>query len=270
MNQDQEPPSYDHAVQASLDPDNFVHRLGRLADASVDSFERGELFTQAFRSQLDTIPPSLIEDVANHGLVSSLGLDEATHANDLFRHPLARSRPALHIMNRTTVQLWPNHPMQADMDLTVQATHPFLAQYGGREARLHYFEVTLVTTHPNSVIAVGLTTRPYPLFRMPGWNRYSVGYHSDDGCKFLEDATGGQDYGPSFKQGDTVGCGYEPVEGNVFFTLNGYRIGYAYTGLQPRHYFASVGADGPATLDVNFGARPFLYDIGDAWAGLTI
>ncbi|KAI7863503.1 concanavalin A-like lectin/glucanase domain-containing protein, partial [Spinellus fusiger] len=118
---------------------------------------------------------------------------------------------------------------------------------------------------PEVVLAVGLTTQPYPLFRLPGWNRYSVGYHSDDGHKFCDDATGGQAYGPHWGQGDTVGCGFEPEQGNVFYTLNGHRIDDAYRGLEKHFYFASLGADGPATVRMNFGQTPFLYAIGDVW-----
>ncbi|CAG8616719.1 3408_t:CDS:2 [Paraglomus occultum] len=92
---------------------------------------------------------------------------------------------------------------------------------------LHYFEVT-VLSNPKSkdtTIAIGLATKPYPPFRLPGWNLYSVGYHSDDGCKF-DNAYGGRDYGPEWgKIGDTVGCGYYPNTGFVFFTKNGENIG---------------------------------------------
>ncbi|ORZ15088.1 concanavalin A-like lectin/glucanase domain-containing protein, partial [Absidia repens] len=114
-------------------------------------------------------------------------------------------------------------------------------------------------------LAIGLTTRPYPLFRMPGWNRHSVGYHSDDGHKFCDDATGGQPFGPSWTKGDTVGCIYNVETGTVYFSLNGYLIGGgatgtgAFSGLESHVYYPSIGSDGSATVLVNFGAAPFKY-----------
>jgi len=96
---------------------------------------------------------------------------------------------------------------------------------------------------------------------LPGWNLYSVGYHSDDGRKF-NDAYGGRKYGPEWgKVGDTVGCGYYPATGYVFFTKNGRNLGTAFTGI--RHlWYPTIGADGPCKLEVNFGdgARPFRYN----------
>ncbi|KAI8877913.1 SPla/RYanodine receptor [Backusella circina FSU 941] len=133
----------------------------------------------------------------------------------------------------------------------------------------HYYEITIENTAPNVVLGIGLSTRPYPTFRMPGWNKFSIGYHSDDGHKFCDDATGGQGYGPPYSNGDTVGCGFCPETGNVFFTKNGTFLGFAYQALQRHHYFASIGSDGPARVRVNFGKEPFRFNVNQ-WAGLFI
>ncbi|KAI8983996.1 concanavalin A-like lectin/glucanase domain-containing protein [Mycotypha africana] len=123
---------------------------------------------------------------------------------------------------------------------------------------------------PQTVLAIGLCTRPYPIFRMPGWNKFSVGFHSDDGHKFCDDATGGQPFGPSWgKKGDVIGCGYSPEYGNVYFTVNGMMVGQAFTGLQRHYYYPSIGADGPATISVNFGQQPFKYKVKN-WIGQYI
>lgn len=40
-------------------------------------------------------------------------------------------------------------------------------------------------------IAVGLATKKFPLMdRMPGWDKYSYGWHSDDGCKVCRPVRG--------------------------------------------------------------------------------
>ncbi|CAG8623319.1 12_t:CDS:2 [Paraglomus brasilianum] len=130
------------------------------------------------------------------------------------------------------------------------------------ESILHYCEITVLSnTNPkNTTIAIGLATKPYPPSGLLGWNLYSVGYHSD-GYKF-NDAFEGRSYGPEWgKVGDTVGCGYYPATGLVFFTKNGQTLGTAFTDI--RHlWYPTIGADGPCKLEVNFGdgERQFRYN----------
>ncbi|ORX91362.1 hypothetical protein K493DRAFT_156581, partial [Basidiobolus meristosporus CBS 931.73] len=111
---------------------------------------------------------------------------------------------------------------------------------------------------PNTVFAIGLATRPYPHFRLPGWNIYSVGYHSDDGRRYVDDGYGGRDYSRPFGVGDIVGCGYDRTTGSVFFTRNGVHLGIARQGMW-HLVFPTLGADGDAKVRVNFGETPFKY-----------
>eukprot|EP00937_MAST-01D_sp_MAST-1D-sp2_P001195 g1195.t1 len=105
-------------------------------------------------------------------------------------------------------------------------------------------------TQPDSCIAVGLCTGEFSLVgRQPGWDRRSFGYHGDDGAIFHGSGESSQRWGPSFGEGDTIGCGIaygpalkckshyrDPTAGGadaaentytcvqqfgVFFTLNG-------------------------------------------------
>ncbi|CAG8439196.1 9144_t:CDS:2 [Dentiscutata heterogama] len=123
-----------------------------------------------------------------------------------------------------------------------------------RGQMLHYFEITVLSNPEgkNTTIAIGLATKPYPYFRLPGWNIYSVGYHSNDGRKF-NDAPSGREYGPTWGEvGDTIGCGYNPDVGYVFFTKNGQFLGNAFTSI--RHiWFPTIGANGPCIIETNFG-----------------
>ncbi|CAG8576450.1 9841_t:CDS:2 [Paraglomus brasilianum] len=134
---------------------------------------------------------------------------------------------------------------------------------GNSEVRvLHYFEITVLSNASprDTTIAIGLATKPYPSFRLPGWNLNSVGYHSDDGHKF-NDAFGGRSYGPEWGQvGDTIGCRYYPDLGYVFFTKNGKNLGTAFTGMR-YIWFPTIGADGLCKLQINFGdgKLPFRY-----------
>lgn len=266
MNDDIEPPSYDHALQSS---EAQVLQYGKYKDASYDSFERGEMFIQAFSSQLDRFPSEKVQQVQQHGFLSVIHIDDTTQTNKLYQHPHG---PQAFTATGHTLHFWPQlKQTYPDLDVIAQGSHPFLSlkEYGSKFQSIthHYFEITVnQVPSKDTVIAIGLSTQPYPIFRMPGWNKFSVGYHSDDGHKFCDDATGGQAYGPSWGPGDTVGCGYCPETGQVYFTKNGQQIGTAFSQLSQHCYFPSIGADGPATVQVNFGQFPFLYPI-DPWAG---
>jgi hypothetical protein len=122
--------------------------------------------------------------------------------------------------------------------------------------KLHYYEITVLKNMDphNTNIAIGLATKPYPHFRLPGLNLYSVGYHSINGKKFNNDNVG-IEYGPVWTVDDTVGCGYYSDSGEVFFTKNGKFLSNAFTDIK-HIWFPTIGASGPCTIEVNFGDDP--------------
>ncbi|KAJ1559897.1 hypothetical protein HK096_010732, partial [Nowakowskiella sp. JEL0078] len=124
-----------------------------------------------------------------------------------------------------------------------------------------YYEVTILelSFNPQTVVSVGLATKPYPPFRMVGWNKYSIGIHSDDGRLFENDKFGGRSFTGPFSKSQTIGCGYDEISGRVFFTIDGAFIAEA-TKKPSRHpYHACIAADGKAVLSFNFGKQPFMF-----------
>lgn len=78
------------------------------------------------------------------------------------------------------------------------------------------------------VIRVGLACPPFSLNgQLPGSDNFSFGYHSVDGCFYLEGREGMHFGGEPFGPGDVVGCGILyggnkcPPNGKIFFTKNG-------------------------------------------------
>lgn len=92
-----------------------------------------------------------------------------------------------------------------------------------------------------------------------GWNRFSVGYFSNNGQKYCNSPWSGTPFGPTYFEGDVIGCGYRPRNGTVFFTRNGRRIDDAFTGFGRTNLFPTVGATGPCVLHVNFGQSGFVF-----------
>lgn len=119
----------------------------------------------------------------------------------------------------------------------------------------------------------GTACRPYPDWRLPGWNRLSAGLHLDDMRKFYDDPTGGRDYNPvlsQFSAGDIIGCGYDFSSSSMFYTYNGVRLPDAFGGIYlPRSQFdvyAAIGVERDCELEVNFGGDVFKWKEGNEWA----
>ncbi|KAI5123572.1 hypothetical protein M0805_003390 [Coniferiporia weirii] len=123
---------------------------------------------------------------------------------------------------------------------------------------VYYWEVKMFDLPETTSVAVGLATKPYPAFRLPGLNRFSIAYHSN-GDKSHNYPFTAQPYGSPLKEGDVLGVGYRPRSGTVFFTRNGRKMDDAYIGLTRWNLFPTVGADGPCSLHVNLGQSGFVF-----------
>jgi hypothetical protein len=120
--------------------------------------------------------------------------------------------------------------------------------------------------HRHECVAIGLSTMAFnPRDKMPGWDENSYGYHGDDGGIFHGQGDMIRPFGPAFGPGDTIGCGIEYTTKRMFFVKNGEFLGYAFgtlgddvieSGLYP-----TVGVDTECPLFVNFGAKPFCFDL---------
>ena len=111
-------------------------------------------------------------------------------------------------------------------------------------------------------VAVGLATEGFSQSEMlPGWDRKSYGYHGDDGAIFHGRGRALKNFGPSFGVGDTVGCGLDLRQREIFFTLNGKFLGAPFRDVDPSlELYPTVGIDANATVRFNFGLdSPFAF-----------
>ena len=161
---------------------------------------------------------------------------------------------------------------------------PFLSPFvHGGKVRLaprytSYFEVSIwpaspefLAANPNpndsikECVAVGISDELFVCTkRMPGWDKRSFAYHGDDGGIFHGSGEMMKRYGPSFGNGDTVGCGVDYRCGGIFFTLNGRFLGYAWTNLKfvmQHRLYPTMGFDTNQPVDWNFGDREFMFDL---------
>lgn len=95
---------------------------------------------------------------------------------------------------------------------------------------LNYYEYEILDQGVEASIGIGVGHRDYPMARMPGWNRNSIGYHADDGKLYHENGSG-VEFGPTCTKGDIMGCGidFSGDDGSgyltVFFTKNDKQVG---------------------------------------------
>uniref|UniRef100_A0A914DRK6 B30.2/SPRY domain-containing protein n=1 Tax=Acrobeloides nanus TaxID=290746 RepID=A0A914DRK6_9BILA len=143
---------------------------------------------------------------------------------------------------------------------------------------IYYFEIEVVSMGQYGYLGIGLSMKSTNLNRLPGWDFYSYGYHGNDGLVFNSSGKG-DPYGPSYSNGDVVGCGIHFSRREIFFTKNGQNLGPAVTNeimipienekgefismedpladLYPTVGLMTMGG----VLSANFGQKPFKYDI---------
>ncbi|KAI9184579.1 hypothetical protein H9P43_003634 [Blastocladiella emersonii ATCC 22665] len=164
-----------------------------------------------------------------------------------------------------TVHFFPNPITRAsaDTDLTLVSNLPvpwLLPAHAQPPPPVLYYEVTVVAMAPQTTLAIGLATVPYPYFRLPGWHDWSVGYHSDDGRVFCDNDGDGDAYGKPFRVDDVIGVGLRTADGSCFFTRNGVVLPTVEGPRAPCPETAvhiAVGADGPCAVRLNCGQLPF-------------
>ncbi|TAQ87757.1 hypothetical protein B7494_g3920 [Chlorociboria aeruginascens] len=127
-----------------------------------------------------------------------------------------------------------------------------------KQNEVYYWESKIYDKPESTLISIGMATKPYPLFRLPGWHKYSVAYTST-GHRRYNQPFNGPTYGPQYVQGDVIGVGYRPRTGTIFFTRNGKKLEDVAHGLKSQNLFPAVGANGPCTVHVNFGQSGFVF-----------
>ncbi|KAK3370125.1 concanavalin A-like lectin/glucanase domain-containing protein [Podospora didyma] len=140
-----------------------------------------------------------------------------------------------------------------DSECTVMSNLPV-----PKQNEVYYWEAKVYEKPDTTLMSIGMATKPYPLFRLPGYHKYSVAYLSNGTRRFNQPFNPNQ-YGPCIVQGDVIGVGYRPRTGTIFFTRNGKKLEDVVHGLKSQNFFPAVGANGPGIVHVNFGQAGFVF-----------
>ncbi|KAL2863697.1 SSH4 family protein [Aspergillus lucknowensis] len=123
---------------------------------------------------------------------------------------------------------------------------------------VYYWEAKIYDKPENTLVGIGMATKPYPLFRLPGYHKASVAYESTGHRRYNQPFVSFS-YGPALTQGDVVGVGYRPRSGTIFFTRNGKKLEEVVHGQKSQNFFPTIGANGPCAIHVNFGQMGFVF-----------
>jgi hypothetical protein len=140
-----------------------------------------------------------------------------------------------------------------DSECSVQTNLPVPKQND-----VYYWEAKIYDKPDSTLLSIGMTTKPYPLFRLPGFHKMSVAYQSTGQRRFNQPFKA-PPYAPEYTQGDVIGVGYRPRSGTLFFTRNGKKLDDVVHGLKAPNFFPTVGSNGPCTVHVNFGQMGFVF-----------
>ncbi|KAJ2935437.1 hypothetical protein H1R20_g1655, partial [Candolleomyces eurysporus] len=254
------PPEWSAAPEIS-------HKWGKWNEAPDDEYQAGEDFCNENPVMAPRILPSHVVDKINSVGCKAWGVQYPTSprfSGQIRNTDEAKGGPVV-------VAITTNEECK---DVCLLSDLPILAGlYDIHGKQGVYYEVLIQKMV--GFVAVGTACRPYPEWRMPGWNRLSAGLHLDDLRKFFEDPDGGRDYVDAdvlsrIRPGDIIGCGYDFATGAIFYTYNGLRLPNAFTGVylpRPQHdVFAAIGVSGECELQVNFGGEVFKWKEGNEWA----
>lgn len=125
---------------------------------------------------------------------------------------------------------------------------------------VYYFEMFVKNAGAKGQIAIGFTTDGFKMRRHPGWEANSYGYHGDDGMLYRGQGKGEQ-FGPTYTTGDTVGGGINYASQEFFFTKNGTVVGTVYKDVKGPLIPTIAVHSQNEEVRVNFGKEPFVFDL---------
>ncbi|KAL7714051.1 B30.2/SPRY domain-containing protein [Entamoeba marina] len=146
------------------------------------------------------------------------------------------------------------------------ATHQIINSNGEFKqipSTIHYFEVEVIGY---AAIELGFFNRIlYNLIgketRAVGWDKHSIGYHSDDGDLYFGKGIGEQ-YGPKYGEEDInhiVGCGFNTITNEIFFVCDGIQL--ESTKVEWEDISSIITIEDFEELRINYGETPFKFDL---------
>lgn len=233
----------ENTIPGSVDDEfEIEERLLELTPNEQNLYRSGQDYIKANPPINDEI------SLSNHLIIQEKGLDAWDFIPDI-----NLPNDAVYINDKTELNF-----TQFDYQCSIQANLPI-----PKINDVYYFEAKLfsIESPEDTIISVGLSTKPYPYFRLPGRHLYSVAYDSNGSRRvnnsFKLTAAESSVF-PKCQKGDVIGIGYRVRSGTIFFTRNGKKlseksIGGHIKGMKMTNIFPTVGTNNPCSVHVNLG-----------------
>ncbi|CAN1731381.1 Ran-binding protein M homolog [Linum perenne] len=137
---------------------------------------------------------------------------------------------------------------------SVQSNKPVSVHIGSE----YYFEMWVKNAGSKTEAAIGFTVEGYRLSKHIGFDADSVGYYGHPGKLYGE---GSSEIGSKFTTNDIVGAGINYTSNEFFFTKNGELVGTLSKKIDDPLFPTILVYGLDEELEVNFGHKPFVYDI---------
>ncbi|KAF0488239.1 SPRY-domain-containing protein [Gigaspora margarita] len=177
----------------------------------------------------------------------------------------------INVMDQNNLKIEYNGPGENFSDeASIRTNNPIPSEVG-----LFYFEITILSSGENGCIVIGYCKSDVELNTLPGWDPDSIGYHGDDGCLYYNGRCA-TTLAPCYAAGDTVGCGINFFNMEIFFTKNGIIIGKGqfihfetyshdnnlinYEIVREMYPMCGMSKNGECIV-ANFGTKPFMFNI---------
>lgn len=179
----------------------------------------------------------------------------------------------IRVTNKTEVEF-----LQDNQELSIQTNFPVPKQND-----VYYFETKLYSIpqgqegtstessilSTSDIVSIGFASYPYPFFRLPGTQKYSIAYDSTGTRRYNQPFPLSTPEGfcvfPKLEKGDVIGCGIRTHTRTVFWTRNGKKLSESSIGgharLLPKklRFYPTLGSTGKCKLQVNLGQMGYVF-----------
>ncbi|KAI0463777.1 hypothetical protein LJB42_002782 [Komagataella kurtzmanii] len=230
--------SYTNHTDLVSDQINHPEKYKRSINEDSASFDEEEIMEQSQKSSL------IAKSFPDYGAVT----DEGTSTSRNIPVPF-------YIEDRTDIIFTTDKPHSTTLNFPLPTKN--------RRKDTVYFEAKLYEFNPaNTLISVGLCCKPYPDFRLPGYNPYSIGIESSGHLRLNRPFINDSDTPvllPQLIQGDVIGIGYKYYAGSVYVTHNGKKIMEVLHDIKLDLYPCIGSTGGRSQVSVNLGQLGFVF-----------
>lgn len=218
--------------------------LPKFSEVERQNYFDAKQFQEENPPQTNPIGSSLSEEEQEYILDRGI---QGYHFQQESVSSLSSSMPSVIIEDKLDVRFTSNDPNSAILNYPLPM----------HDNDTVYFEVKLFEFPEGSHLSIGVATKPYPGFRLPGYNKYSIAYESNGTVRINQPFYSPQAWS-KLLEGDVLGVGFKPRSGTIFFTHNGRKLLEAVHNVR-MDLFPIIGSQGPAKLNVNLGQIGFVF-----------